>query len=96
MWIIGQMDIRTAYLQAQGFDRTIYVIQPREADDSSVLWKLLAADYGLVDSGSLWYRTSDLALVTEHGLTRSRYEPTLYYGHIYKILAFGLVAQVDN
>lgn len=77
-WTLGQMDVSTALLQAKGFHRSIYAKQPQEAADTNGLWKLLAAAYGLVDSGRLWYRTSDQALVTGHKLTRSRYEPTLY------------------
>lgn len=96
-WVLGQMDIKTAFLQAKGFDRDVYVRPPKEADDKSRYWKLLAPAYGLTDSGRLWYRTSDQALITDHNLTRSRYEATLYYRHSdnHK-LTFLLVAQVDN
>lgn len=95
-WELGQMDITAAFLQASGFDREVYVRPPKEANDATGLWKLQAAAYGLVNSGRLWYRTSDYALVSEHKLTRSRYEPTLYYAQVDGILAFVLVAQVDN
>lgn len=95
-WPLGQMDISTAFLQASGFKRAVFVKPPKEAKDPNGLWKLKAAAYGLVDSGRLWYRTSDHALVSEHKLTRSRYEPTLYYKRVNGELAFALVAQVDN
>ena len=96
-WTIAQMDIKTAFLQAQGFDRTIYVKPPKEANDPSGLWELRAAAYGLVDSGRLWYRTSDSALISEHHLLRSKYEHTLYYKKdANQSLSFLLATQVDN
>lgn len=96
-WSIGQMDIRTAFLQAKGFERVIYVKPPVEENDPSGLWKLLAAAYGLVDSGRLWYQTGDNALVSGHNLTRSMFEHTLYYHRNDDgILSFVLVARVDN
>lgn len=52
-WALVQMDIRTAFLQARGFDRLLYVIPPKEEDDGGGLWQLLAATNGLVDSGRL-------------------------------------------
>lgn len=72
-WILGQMDIRSAHLQALGFDREIYVKPQKEAADPSGLWQLKAAAYDLVDRGRLWYQMSDLFLVIEHLLTISRY-----------------------
>ena len=96
-WTIAQMDIKTAYLQAQGFNRQIFVRPPKEVKDRSGLWKLCAPAYGLVDSGRLWYRTSDCALISDYHLTRSRYEHTLYYKQdASHSLTFLLVTQVDN
>lgn len=91
-WVLGQMDISPAYLQSKGFHRDIYVKPPREAEDPNGLWKLLAAAYGLVDSGRLWYRTSDQELVSAHNLIRSLYEPTMYYQQFGGKFAFILVA----
>ncbi len=51
----------------------------KEEEQPDVLWKLTAAAYGLADSGRLWYLTSDTALTDEHGLKKSKLEPTLYY-----------------
>jgi len=96
-WDIGSMDIRAAFLQALGFNRTIYVRPPKEEGDSGLLWKLLAAAYGLVDSGRLWYLTSNAALCDLFGLVRSKYEPTLYFSRNKKSqLDFIVVVQVDN
>eukprot|EP00171_Calliarthron_tuberculosum_P001417 IDg1417t1 len=96
-WTLGEMDVKAAYLQAKGFERDIYVHPPREEQSRGVLWKLTAAAYGLADSGRLWYLTSDAALTSEFGLTKSKYEPTLYYRkNAEGDLAFVLATQVDN
>lgn len=78
-WRIAQMDAEAAFLQARGFLREIYVRPPKEAGEPGFMWLLLAAAYGLADSGRLWYRTNDDALVNIYNLTRSRYEPTVYF-----------------
>ena len=77
-WDIGSMDVRAAFLQAKGFNRTIYVRHPHEEKQPNILWKLLAAANGLVDSGRLWYLTSNSALCNSFGLIRSAIESTLY------------------
>ena len=97
IWDIGSMDVRAAFLQANGFNRTIYVRPPREEEQPGILWKLLTAAYGLVDSGRLWYLTSNTALCDSYGLTRSAYEPTLYFSRDKnENLDFLVVVQVDN
>lgn len=62
-WIIAEMDITAAYLQAKGFEREIYVRPPPQEEQSHQIWKLTKAAYGLADSGRLWYLTSDSAIV---------------------------------
>ncbi len=52
-WQLGMMDVKAAYLQAKVFEREIYVRPPEEAQQPDVLWELIAAAYGLVDSGRL-------------------------------------------
>lgn len=96
-WKIGQMDIETAFLQALGFRRTIFVRPPREAGTPHILWKLELPAYGLTDSGRLWYLTSDAELIQNYGLTRSRLDYTLYYSvDDDKNLDFALAVQVDD
>lgn len=96
-WQIGQMDVKAAYLQAQGFNRDIYVKPPKEENDSDRYWKLTAAAYGLTESGRLWYLTSDSALTEVYGLSKSKYENTLYFKKSSEgNLVFLLVTQVDN
>ena len=96
-WEIGQIDIEAAYLQAQGFVRTIYVRPPREAQRRDKLWKLNAAAYGLTDSGRLWYLTSNNALIEEYGLSRSRLDYSFYFAlDADERLCFALAVQVDD
>eukprot|EP00171_Calliarthron_tuberculosum_P023073 IDg23073t1 len=96
-WAIGEMDVTAAFLQAQGFKRQVYVRPPRDECAADQFWRLTAAAYGLCDSGRLWYLTSDAALRSGFGLTRSRLEPTMYYEKDSNgLLCFLLVAQVDN
>lgn len=96
-WDIGSMDVRAAFLRVKGFNRTIFVRPPKEECKNNILWKLLAPAYGLVDSSRLWYLTSNSALCDEYGLTRSKYESTLYFNHDERgNLNFVVVVQVDN
>ena len=95
-WTIGEMDVTAAFLQSNGFSREIYVRPPKEEQSPRKLWRLLAGVYGLVDSGKLWYITSNDALTSKGGLTKSKFEPTLYYRKNGSELVFLLVTQVDN
>ena len=73
------MDAIAAFLQAVRFCRDLFVKQPPEERVRSVLWKLKAVAYGVVDSGHLWYLTSNAALCQKYVLIMSKQEPTLYY-----------------
>lgn len=91
------MDAEAAFLQARGFSREVYVRPPKESNDLTVLWLLLAPSYGLADSGRMWYRTNDEALLNVNHLSRSKFEPTLYFRKSdCGDLNFLLVIQVDN
>lgn len=70
-WRLAQMDAEVAFLQAQGFSREVFIHPPKEAGDTTGLWKLLAPAYGLADSGRLWYRANDSALLNVYNLQRS-------------------------
>lgn len=90
------MDVKTAFLHADGFVREIYMKPPKETCDPTSLWKLFAAAYGLVNNGCLWFRTSDNASVNDPFLEKSRHEHTLYFNKKDGDLFLILVAQVDN
>jgi Reverse transcriptase (RNA-dependent DNA polymerase) len=61
-WTLASLDIKAAYLQAEDYDRLVSVKPPKEEGNNASLWLLMAAAYGLVDSGRLWYLTSSKAL----------------------------------
>ena len=52
-WDIGSIDMRAVFLQANGFNRSIYERPPREEEQPKTISKLLFAVYKLVDSGRL-------------------------------------------
>ena len=96
-WDIGSMDAVSAFLQATGFAREVYVLPPKEEQAKGVIWKLLAPAYGLVDSGRLWFLTSRVALCNDFGLSPSKTEPTLFYHKDEKDnLTLLVLVQVDN
>lgn len=69
------MDVRSAYLQAKGFEREVYVRPPKEENARSGLWRPLMPAYGLMETGRLWYLPSYLALTVTFGFKGSRYDP---------------------
>lgn len=73
------MSREAASLQARGFNRKIFVKPPRKESDRSVLWRFTVATYRLVDSGRLWYFTSNAVHNSTSGLTRSVFGFTLYF-----------------
>lgn len=91
------MDIAAAFLETRGFNREVFAKPPREEQNRTVLRRLTAAAYKLADSCRLWYSTSNAALNSTFGLTRSRFGSTLYFKRsATQKLDFILVAQVDN
>lgn len=73
------MHVKSAFLQARGFNRLICVRPPCEAVPHGILWLLDSAAYGLTDSGTFWYLTSSYYLINKHCLIWSKYDHTLYY-----------------
>jgi Reverse transcriptase (RNA-dependent DNA polymerase) len=61
-WTLASLDIKAAYLQAEEYNRLVFVKTPREEGEYANLWLLMAAAYGHVDSGHLWYITSSKAM----------------------------------
>lgn len=91
------MDVKIAFLQALCFARTIYVRPQHEAEEKVALWLLIAEEYVLTESESLWYLTSNEKLRSRFGLSRYRYDYTLYYSRNEAgVLYFFLAVQVDD
>lgn len=49
--VVGQMDVKSAFLQDREFYRLFYVRTPREAATNGLLRRLYASAYGLADRG---------------------------------------------
>ena len=94
-WAICEMDIKSAFLQADGFKRDIYIRPPSEENDRVNIWHLKRAAYGLAESGRLWWLTSDEAF-KQFGATQSNVDLALYFIMEKEMLVFMAVAQVDN
>lgn len=69
--------MKTAFLETGPASRRVYVISPRECSKRDVLWLLLAAAYGLVNSNAKWQVKSDDAL-SSLGLIQSSAIPQLF------------------
>jgi hypothetical protein len=91
-WRIGSLDVKAAYLQADGFNRDIFVRPPREEADSRHLWRLEKPAYGIVESGRLWFLTAFRALES-FDLRPCPYDKTLFKLDDSSLL---VTTQVDN
>ncbi|KAL7278122.1 hypothetical protein ACG7TL_008093 [Trametes sanguinea] len=79
-WEVHQIDFKNAYLNGK-LDETIYMRQPPGFEvpgKERLVWRLLKALYGLKQAGLLWYCVI-CALIDEIGLTRSKYNPRVFY-----------------
>ena len=56
-WNIEALDITSAFLQAKGTMREVYVKPPADIRKRGLLWKLKRPLYGLGDSARRWYST---------------------------------------
>lgn len=56
-WNIEALDITSAFLQAKGTMREVYVKPPADIRKRGLLWKLKKPLYGLGDSARRWYTT---------------------------------------
>ena len=72
------MDVKTAFLQTGKLEREVYVVPPKEANETEYLWRLLKTVYGLVDGPIMWYKHSRKSML-EFGLTPSLIDPTVYF-----------------
>jgi len=53
-WDLNSIDVKSAFLQGNELDRTVYVRPPKEASTNKV-WKLNKCVYGLSDANRYWY-----------------------------------------
>ena len=88
-------DIRSAFLQGQKLNRSVFVKPPKEASVQNKLWKLNVAAYGILDGGRMFY----LRLVDELlnlGLHKVHADGAIFtYVKEEKLMGF-IVAHVDD
>lgn len=95
--MIGKINIETAFLQALGFNRKIYIRPSCKTSSAGVLSRLQLPVYVLTDFERLWYLTTDFELKEGFGLNESKLDITLCYSQdISEVADFILVAQVDD
>ena len=76
----SQMDIVTAFLQADGLTETVYVAPPNGMDmDPDLIFRLLKPIYGLKQSPREWNKTIHAWLTEQFGLQCSQADPCLYF-----------------
>jgi hypothetical protein len=76
-WKCRSLDIKTAYLQGDPVERTVFVKPPKEAMTNGV-WKLRKAAYGLKDAARVWYLNL-IKHVEQLGGKRTLVDNTLFY-----------------
>ena len=63
-WTLQSLDIRAAFLQGNGIERTVYLKPPREYLEEGLVWKLKRCIYGLKDAPRAWYDRVESELST--------------------------------
>ena len=53
-WNCHTVDVKSAYLQGDRIERTLYLKPPKEYNDGQI-WKLKKTVYGLCDAARAWY-----------------------------------------
>ena len=83
-WEIQQVDIKTAYLYGLlSADEVVYMEQPRGFADlgkEDWVWELQRGLYGMKQSGRIWNKTMNKALLS-WGFKRLMADPCVYYRH---------------
>ena len=93
-WCCRSLDIKTAYLQGDKIDRTVYVQPPIESGYNG-LWKLQKTVYGLKDAAMAWYRKV-MKVVKELNGHKCRLDPTIFYWKTNGMLDGIMCTHVDD
>lgn len=94
-WECESIDIKTAYLQGEKLERTVYIQPPKEAETKK-LWRLKKAVYGLKDAAKVWYFSLKRILESLGGVC-SKLEPSIFKWTNEREELFGImVCHVDD
>ncbi len=95
-WSCNSMDVKTAFLQSQSFDRPVYLIPPVEAKVSNVyIWKLAKSVYGLSDASRSWYLTVKNSLL-KLGAQVSKHDQAIFTWYDKGVLQGVIASHVDD
>ena len=95
-WSINSMDIKTAFLQGQEFQRDVYLLPPPEAKvPTGHLWKLNKCVYGLTDASRVWYLTVRDELI-KNGMCVSSHDEAVFTLHCEGSLQGVVSTHVDD
>ena len=95
-WECNSMDVKTAFLQSNNFNRLVYLSPPPEAEvPIGHIWKLNKCVYGLNDASRHWYLTVRSILV-KLGVSVSKYDQAIFTWHYQGKLQGVICSHVDN
>lgn len=94
-WNIHQLDIKSAYLNAD-LDKTIYTtIPPGDPNYGKGFWRLNKALYGLRQSGRQWYQTISNFIIS-NGFIQLISEPCIFYKSYNNVISCLIGIYVDD
>ena len=94
-WPLNSLDVKTAFLQGERFDREVFLKPPREAETAK-LWRLNKCVYGLADASRQWYLHLKNE-ISETGGQVSKYDNGLFFFHNTQSELIGLMpCHVDD
>ena len=94
-WKINTIDIKTAFLQGEKLEREVYILPPKEANESGKLWRLKKCVYGLSDASLKWYNKVKKTIKNLGGEI-SDIDPAVFYWHCKGQLAGIVTIHVDD
>lgn len=95
-WICYSIDIKSAFLQGDVFQREVFIRPPKEAAvPSNCLWKLNKCVYGLGDASIVWYY-SVKAVLLKLGCVQLKTDPAMFYWYRMDKLAGMFLIHVDD
>ena len=94
-WRLMSLDIKTAFLQGQNINHTVYIKPPPEAN-TNMLWQLNKCIYGLADAPRCFYLRLREVLY-ESGASVSQLDEALFFAHDKNGHLIGVIAcHVDD
>lgn len=95
-WTVDTLDVTSAFLQAKGTMRDVFVKPPRDIRKRGIIWKLLKPLYGLGDSARRWYVTIKDHLTGTSNCEISKLDKSLFRYYENNRLQGVMVTHVDD